>query len=204
MSKFVSTHDLKENKFVDHGKGFQIDQDRIGKQHLWKSKCVDCHDFVHRCNKLIMHAADKQKKTKRATENVANMKHKHPQMGTTHTGCLTSMFCFLSGDKHGGKLPVEFPRIFAMDSANTGIVHPECQSNANKIPKEFVCFCEHFLPNVDTKRKSRFTMEERTEKTVREMHSISVKVFSLMVLHNKLDAWDSVHPNERKTRLTEN
>ena len=70
--------------------------------------------------------------------------------------------------------------------------------------EDFIHFCEHLLPHVDTCRKSKFTMEERAEKPLRGMHSNSDEAFGLLVLQNELDAWDEMCKKKGKAKVAEN
>jgi len=53
---------------------------------------------------------------------------------------------------------------------------------------------------MDTRRKSRFTMEERAEKPMRQIYSTSDEAFGLLVLHNELDAWDEMHQKRKENK----
>ena len=113
---------------------------------------------------------------------------------------IVCLFFFLTGDKDNRKLPEGFPGVLAVEINNKDCVHPKQRSSTTKIPEEFVHFCEQLLPHVDTRRKSRFTMEERAEKPMRQMHSTSDKAFGLLVLHNELDAWDEMHKKRKENK----
>jgi len=105
-----------------------------------------------------------------------------------------------AGDKDNGKLPKGFPGVLAVDINNKDYVHPDYRSSATKIPEEFVYFCDKLMPHVDTRRKSRFTMEERAEKPMRQIYSTSDEAFGLLVLHNELDAWDEMHKKRKENK----
>ena len=80
------------------------------------------------------------------------------------------------------------------------MVDPLYRSDDEEIPEEFIYFCEHLLPHVDTRRKSKFTMGERREKLLREICSHSDEAFGLLVLHNELEAWDEMFQKKKENK----
>ena len=117
-------------------------------------------------------------------------------MSDQHTPSL-----FFASNKHDGKLTARrSPGILAVDLANTGIAHPEHESNTVKIADKFVFFCEHLLLCVGTKRKSRSTMEGRAEKLLREMHTNSGKVFVRVVQQAGCMGWNGENTGKQNWR----